>query len=342
MMSGTVNTVLGPVAVDSLGKTLMHEHFFFGYAGHTGNTKYPIDRDEAIRVGIEVADKAKQHGVKTIVDATPNDSGRDPVLLKEIAERTGLHIIFSTGYYYEGEGAPAYFKFKQGLGTAEDELYELYMDEIQNGVGNTGLKPGVIKLGTGKDAITDYERMFFKVAARVQKETGISIITHTQEGTMGPEQAELLVSEGADPNRILIGHMDGNKDIRYHLRTLEQGVYVGFDRFGLQGFVGAPMDKDRIGTLIGLIGLGYADQIMMAHDTVNYWLGKTPEWPKEMQKLITNWHVGNIFENIVPALREGGVTAEQIEQILVKNPNRIFGGSESLKVRNKNKASGVR
>lgn len=328
-MSKTVNTVCGPVAVDELGKTLMHEHFFFGYPGFLGNTNYPVDREEVIRVGIKVAETVQAHGVKTIVDATPNEAGRDPDMLREISEKTGLNIICSTGFYYEGEGAPAYFKFKQAMGTAEAEIYEMYMKEITEGIGDTGIKPGVIKLGSGKDAISEYEKMFFKVAARVQKETGISIITHTQEGTMGPEQAELLISEGADPKRILIGHMDGNTDIKYQIQTLEKGVFVGFDRFGIQGFVGAPMDSERISVLIGLIGSGYADQLVMSHDTVNHWLGKAPEWPEELQKLIANWHPANIFENIIPALIKGGVKEEQIETILVKNPNRIFGGSES-------------
>ncbi|SES74052.1 phosphotriesterase-related protein [Salinibacillus kushneri] len=299
-MSQKVNTVLGPVPVDELGKTLMHEHFFFGYPGFYGNSLYPVDKDEILRVGMEVAATVKAHGVKTVVDATPNEAGRDPELLKEIAEKTGLNIICSTGYYYEGEGAPAYFKFKQTLGQAEDEIYEMFMTEITKGIGKTGIKPGVIKLGSGKDTISDYEEMFFRVAGKVQKETGITIITHTQEGTMGPEQAELLVSEGADPSRIQIGHMDGNTDINYHLRTLEQGVFVAFDRFGIQGFVGAPMDKDRVGTLIGLIGLGYADQLIMSHDTVNHWLGKSPEFPDDLKGLVANWHPGNIFENIIP------------------------------------------
>lgn len=328
-MSKRVNTVLGPVDVKDLGKTLMHEHFFFGYAGYNGNSLYENDKNEIIRIGLEVANRAKAHGVQTIVDATPNDSGRDPELLREIAERSGINIIFSTGYYYEGEGAPAYFKFKQGLGIAEEEIYELFMSEIENGVGRTGLKPGVIKLGSSKDHITDYEQMFFRAAAKVQKETGTPIITHTQEGTMGPEQAQLLIHEGADPKKILIGHMCGNTDIQYHLRALEQGVFVGFDRFGIQKFVGAPMDRDRIGTLIGLLGLGYADQLIMAHDTVNVWLGKEPVFPNGMEKLVENWHIAHVFENIIPALKNGGVTDEQIETMLVKNPRTIFGGESS-------------
>jgi phosphotriesterase-related protein len=329
-MNKSVNTVLGRVSPDELGKTLMHEHFFFGYPGYNGNSVYPVDRDDVLRVSMETADKLKAHGVKTVVDATPNDSGRDPELLKMISEKTGLNIVCSTGYYYEGEGAPAYFKFKQGLGIAEEEIYEMYMKEILEGIGNTGVKAGVIKLGTSKDVITDYEKMFFKIAARVQKETGIPIITHTQEGTMGPEQAELLISEGADPKKILIGHMDGNTDVKYHLRTLEQGVFVGFDRIGLQGFVGAPMDNERVALLLGLIAAGYADQLMMSHDKVNYWLGKVPDWPEELAKLVINWEMTHIFENIIPQLKSRGVSDEKIDTILVKNPNRIFGGSHAF------------
>ncbi len=327
-MSKTVNTVLGPVNVEKLGKTLMHEHFFFGYPGYHGNSLYQKERAELVERGLAIAAQAKAHGVETIVDATPNECGRDPELLKEISERAELNIICSTGYYYEGEGAPAYLKFKQGIGQAEEEIYEMFMGEITNGIGKTGIKPGVIKLASSKDEITPYEQMFFRAAAKVQKDTGIAIITHTQEGTMGPEQAELLVSEGANPNKIMIGHMCGNTDINYHVRTLQQGVYIGFDRLGLQGFVGAPMDSERIAVLLGLIGSGYIDQLMMSHDTVNIWLGKEPSFPEELAQLVENWNISHLFKNVIPALKRGGVSDEQVATMLVDNPRGIFSGSK--------------
>src|SRR5690606_26546948 len=156
----------------------------------------------------------------------------------------------------EGEGAPAYFKFRRAFGDVQQEVYEMMMTEITEGIGGTGIKAGVIKLASSKDRITDYEQVFFRAAARVQRETGVPIITHTQEGTVGPEQAELLIAEGADPNRIMIGHMDGSTDLSYHLRTLRQGGSSGFDRIGLQGMVGMPRDEERLACLIGLIGAG--------------------------------------------------------------------------------------
>lgn len=323
-MSKKVNTVLGPVSVDELGKTLMHEHIYFGYPGFQGNTVHAKSREELLQEGIEVANIAKAQGVQTIVDATPNDCGRDPELLRDVSEATGVHIICSTGYYYEGEGAPAYFKFKQLVGTAEQELYELFMGEITDGIGDTGIKPGVFKLASGKDEISDYEQLFFKVAARAQKETGLPIITHTQEGTMGPDQARLLISEGVDPKKIMIGHMDGNTNIDYHIEALEQGVYIAFDRIGIQQFVGAPTDAERVDVLVELINRGYSDQITLSHDKVNVWLGGPTPFPDELAKLLENWNMDHIFNNIIPQLIERGIEEETIESMLTNNPRNIF------------------
>ncbi len=326
-MARTINTVTGPVSVDKLGKTLMHEHFVFGYPGYVGdNTLGPGNQEEAVRIGVGVAKRLQEHRIQTVVDPTPNDCGRNPEVLREISEKTGLQIICATGYYYEGEGAPAYFKARRALGDAESEIYELFMAEITDGIGKTGIKPGIIKLGSSHGVITDYEQMFFRQAARVQKETGITILTHTQEGTMGPEQADLLIGEGADPNRVVIGHMDGSTDVAYHLRTLEKGVKIGFDRFGLQVIAGCPMDYHRETVLIGLLGMGYGNQIVLSHDTVNCWCGRPFKMSEPVTKLISTWHPTHLFEDVLPILKKAGVTEEQIYRIFVENPMNAFGG----------------
>ena len=244
-------------------------------------------------------------------------------VLREVSERAEIQVICSTGYYFEDEGAPAYFAFRQGLGTAEAEVEELIMTEITEGIGDTGIKPGVVKLASSKDTITDYEMMFFTAGAKAQRETGIPIITHTQEGTMAPDQAELLISEGADPNRIMIGHMDGNTDQAYHIGTLDHGVNIAFDRYGIQGLVGMPMDQMRTACLLGLLGLGYAERIMLSHDTVNVWLGRPPVLPKEAEELLANWHITHLFDNVVPFLKYAGITDDQLTTIFVENPTRL-------------------
>jgi phosphotriesterase-related protein len=324
-MATMVNTVTGQISSDDLGMTLMHEHFAFGFPGFQGDTLGPYDPKAIVQTGIEVAEKAKAQGVKTIVDATPNECGRDVEVLREISERAEIQVICSTGYYFEDEGAPAYFAFRQGLGTAEAEVEELIMTEITDGIGDTGIRPGVVKLASSKDVITDYEMMFFTAGAKAQRETGIPIITHTQEGTMAPEQAELLISEGADPNRLMIGHMDGNTDQAYHIGTLDHGVNIAFDRYGIQGLVGMPMDQMRTACLLGLLGLGYTERIMLSHDTVNVWLGRPPVLPEEAEKLLANWHITHLFENVVPFLKDAGISDEQLDTIFVENPKRLFG-----------------
>ncbi|WP_042454183.1 phosphotriesterase family protein [Neobacillus dielmonensis] len=329
----TVETVTGPISVEKLGKTLIHEHFIFGYPGYQGDvTLGPFNEEEVLKQAIGIARQIQSYGVETVVDPTPNECGRDPLFLKKVSEATGLNIICATGYYYEGEGAPPYFKFRQGLGTAEEDIYEMFKVEITEGIAGTGIKPGIIKLASSRDQISPYEQMFFRAAARVQQETGIVILTHTQEGTMGPEQARILIELGADPSKIIIGHMCGNTDPDYHKQVLDQGVRIGFDRFGIQMLVGAPFDHERIATLLALVKDGYEDQILLAHDTVNIWLGRQPVMNEQVTQIMENWHPGHIFDNILPSLRDQGVTETQIDKMLGRNAVGLFAG-EPAKVK---------
>lgn len=329
----TVETVTGPISVDQLGKTLIHEHFIFGYPGFQGDVTLGFFKEkEELEKAIGIAQQMMSFGVKTVVDPTPNECGRNPLFLKKIAEATGLQIICATGYYYEGEGATPYFKFRQGLGTAEEEIYEMFKTEINQGIADTGIKPGIIKLASSKNQITEYEKMFFRAAARIQQETGIVILTHTQEGTMGPEQAKMLIELGADPSKIIIGHMCGNTDPNYHRAVLEHGVRIGFDRFGIQGLVGAPFDHERVETLLALLEQGYEDQILLAHDSVNIWLGRPPVMNEQVSKLMENWHPAHLFQNILPLLQQQGVTNEQIKKMVGTNAEALFTG-EPAKVK---------
>ncbi len=323
-----VNTVTGPVSPDELGITLMHEHILYGYPGWEGDqTIAPLDREEIVKNAAETLGRLKnEFGVQTCVDATALDGGRMPEIYREVSEKSGVHVICSTGYYYEGEGAPVYWKFRSSLGDVRDELYELFMEEVTHGIRDTGIRAGVVKAGSSKGVITDYEKLMFETAARVQKETGVPIITHTQEGTMGPEQAELLISSGADPKHIQIGHMSDNLEMDYQKAVLEQGVYISWDRMGLQGLAGCPMDKERYPVMTELIKEGYADRLMISHDFIINWLGRPLKIPEQALPLVADWHPSHLFKNIIPELKKGGATEEQIDIIIRQNPRRLFAG----------------
>jgi phosphotriesterase-related protein len=246
--------------------------------------------------------------------------------MKAVAEQTGLNVIASSGYYFEGEGAPSYFNRRRlRVKDVVPDICELLKAETTVGIEDTGIKAGVFKLASSKDIITDYEKVFFLAAAKVSSEVGIPIITHTQEGTMGPEQADLLIANGADPKRVNIGHMGGSTDIQYHLNTLAKGVYISIDRFGLQSVAGCPMDTTREAVIAGLCAAGYADRIMLSHDSIIVWLGRPVPLADAIKPLLANWNWGHILKDVVPDLKKLGVGDEQIELGLVENQKRFFG-----------------
>jgi phosphotriesterase-related protein len=320
-----VNTVLGQVSPTDLGPTLMHEHMVSSLgAGHfVDETVAPFDRAACVEAAVETMAELKTYGVRTFVDATPIDLGRDAGLLKEISEKSGMNIVCSTGLYYEKDGAAAYYRIRSTVLSRDisREMEELYAREITEGIGGTGVKAGVLKVATGHAAITPYEESALKAAARTQKVTGVPIITHTEGGTMGPEQVDLLVSEGADPKQIMVGHACGNGDMRYHTSVLDKGAYVSFDRIGLD----LPLhrsDRWTLACIVGLIGIGFAHRITMSHDSLVAWLGR----PTAHLFVQPNWHPRRIFRHMIPALKKAGVTDEQIRTMLVENPRRLFAG----------------
>ena len=285
-MGKMINTVLGPIEAKDLGKTLMHEHLIYGFCGFQGDyTLGGFDELLCIRENMKWLTPLKEkYGFRTIVDATNNECGRDPFFLAKMATIMDLNIICSTGFYYEPASAFMYWKFRSGFADVETEMYEMMRTELTKGIGNTGIKAGVIKLASSANQITPFEEKFFRAAARNNRETGATIITHTEAGTMGPEQAKLLIDNGANPKDIAIGHMCGNTDLDYHERVLQYGVFDSFDRFGLEGdLFNTPTDEERCDMIAALLDKGYEDQILMSHDSVTVELGRPRPvpWPAQ-------------------------------------------------------------
>jgi phosphotriesterase-related protein len=267
-----INTVLGPITPEQLGPTLMHEHMVLAYPGWDMDALCQhFELNELAKICADALEEVKKYGIKTVVDATASDMWRNVELDRAVAEKTGLNIICATGMYYEGEGMPAYLKARSAMMDIVTEQYESFMQELTVGIGKTGIKAGVIKVATGHGSITPYEEKMLKAAARAQKETGVPILTHTQQGTMGPEQAALLIAEGADAKRIVIGHMCGNANMEYQVSVIDKGVCLGFDRWGLDFLF---PDNLRRATVLGLLGMGFADRIVLSQDCMAQILGR--------------------------------------------------------------------
>jgi len=321
---GMVNSVMGPISPDKLGTTLMHEHFVFSYPGwYADETLAPNEFEALFKTDLGVIKTAQKCGVKTIVDATPNDTGRrNPKFYKALSQKTGLNIICSTGLYTDDEGAPAYFRsMRWGIDTSKI-ISEIFMKEISDGIGKTGIKAGVIKVATSLK-MTTHEKAVHKAGAIAQKATGVPIITHTSAPTGGVEQAEFLLNEGADPKKVMIGHVSNSKDIEYHKAILSKGVYIAFDRIGLD--IITPFEF-HVKNVSELCKLGFANKIMLSHDTVNVWLGRMTDIPEQYKAGFKNWHIDHIFKDFLPAIKAQGVTDEQIKTMMVENPKNLFLG----------------
>jgi phosphotriesterase-related protein len=318
-VAGQVMGVLGPISGDKLGQTLIHEHMAFAYPNHFADESVaPYDRKAIEAKCLKMLEDIKAVGVKTVVDPSMNDvGGRDPILLKNLAKKSGLNIIVATGLYWEGEGGSRYYKWNQMVGrNIEEDIYEVFKREITVGIGKTGVKAGVIKLASGDPKISDYEQIVFKAGVRAAKETGVPILTHCQGGTVGPAQQELFLSLGANPKKILIGHQNNSIDINYHLSQLEKpDFFIGFDRTSLRD----PKAEDCI---IELVKKGYTNRILVSHDAIGVWLGR----PFAPQAWAANWYPTYIHKKLIPKMKEAGVTDEQINTMLVDNPRRLLTG----------------
>ena len=315
----TVQTVTGPRAPAELGVTLMHEHLLVGWPGWEAEASLDrtARRDHARRCRERMLE-LRELGVRALVDPCPIDLGRDVELMVEVAEATGVHIVCATGLYKEDMGAPPYFKFRQQFGDAAKEMTDVFVRELVEGVGNTRVRAGIIKVATGANKITPYEETVLRAAARAHLATGAPITTHTDEGTMGPEQLDILLGEGVAPDAVVVGHSCGSSHLGYHLKMLDRGAYLGFDRFGLELL---HPDRERLGSLIGLVGLGFERQIVLSHDTVWCWRGRAPVLPPDM---MPDWQPTHLFRKVLPRLRDAGVAEEKIRTMLVDNPQRYF------------------
>jgi phosphotriesterase-related protein len=321
-MTNTVQTVTGPCRPADLGITLMHEHLLIGWPGWQADGVAPgWDRAEDKRRCIDRMLEIKALGVASLVDPCPIDLGRDVEFAAEIAQGTGVHVICATGLYKEEAGAAPYFKFRGPFSDSVSEMTEIFIKEINEGIGTTGIKAGVIKVASGPHQVTDYERSVLRAAAKAHLATGVPITTHTDEGTMGREQLAVLTEEGVDARHIMIGHSCGTADLRYHVDLLDQGATLGFDRFGLELL---QPDRLRLASLIGLLGVGFEHQIVLSHDSVWCWRGRP--LPMPVETLAPKWDPRHVFTTIVPALREAGVAQAKIDAMLIGNPRRYFAG----------------
>jgi len=307
----TIQTATGPIDTAQLGRTLMHEHVIcFPYTVRA-NVPGAFDRETLIAKAVAAIRDVMARGIRTLVDLTTVDLDRDVALVAEIARRSGANIIVATGCWWQ---PPRYFA------TAPiDWLVDLWVREIEEGIAGTGVRAGIIKLATDKEGVTPAIELMLRAGARAHRRTGVPISTHTDVATRrGEDQLRIFEEEGVDPSRVIIGHSGDSDDLDYLRGLMKRGAYIGMDRFGLDRVASF---EQRVDVVAKLCAEGYAGQMVLSHDA-NCDFGFFPAF--DVRAVLPRWHYNHIPDEVLPALRERGVTEAQIEQMLVENPRRIF------------------
>jgi phosphotriesterase-related protein len=324
-----IQTVTGKAKPEELGMTLVHEHLLIGFPGWYMDALAPkFVRAEALARGVDRLQELRGHGVSTFLDPCPMDLGRDVEFMAEVSQRSGMRIVCTTGAYKENEGLTYTFG-----ALPVDEIAAIYVKELTEGIGGTGIRAGLIKVATGAPEVSSYERKLLTAAGRAAREVGCPIITHTDEASGGLEQIAILTGEGVPARRILVGHSDGRDDHAYHRSLADKGSYVGFDRFGIETFIS---DEKRIDSVTKMVEAGYTRSICLSHDsTCAGWLGR-PVFgghmvvtPEQIAAALPNWEATHLFKRVIPELRKRGVTEGDLQTIFVENPKRWFGGTEA-------------
>jgi len=318
-----VETARGPVDEKALGRVLMHEHVFI--LSHEFLVNYPqiegFDADLAVDAAVERMNELVEEGVGTIVDLTVTGLGRDVALVKRVAEQTSLNIVVATGHY-TFDALPTFVEMRARIGGHDvvDMLASWFVRDITEGIAATGVKAGILKCATDEPGVKPGVEAVLRAVARAHRETGVPISTHTQAATRrGLEQQDIFEAEGVDLSQVVIGHSGDSADIGYLEELIRRGSYLGMDRFGLYGILSK---EQRVHTIAELCARGHASRMVLSHDTACYndWFGDRPGMNEE-------WHYCHISRDILPALTAAGVSDDDLTEMLVDNPRRIFGRS---------------
>ena len=314
----TINSVLGPLDTSELGFTLSHEHVLGSAAGIQQTYPEYHGREAGIERGVTQLKEAYGEGLRTIVDVTTLDLGRDVTLLEQVSRGSGVNIICATGIWRD---IPRIF-----WDATPELIAPLFTREIEVGIEGTGIKAGVIKVANDKGGVTREGEIILRAAARTQKATGVPISTHTWAlERVGEQQVRIFEDEGVDLDRVYVGHSNDTTDTDYLIGLLKKGVWIGLDRFPGGSNPETPNWEVRTETTKKLIDAGFADRIMLGHD---WSAGGAPATPERLERRRRQNPDGYLFitRKVLPRLREMGVSQETTEQIMVHNPRRFFEG----------------
>ncbi|MFD8381760.1 phosphotriesterase [Streptomyces sp. NPDC059679] len=310
-----LHTVTGPLSASAVrGPVLAHEHLALDLSRDTDQEAKLSPAEHAGRITAELAGLRQEYGLSLVIEMTCRGMGRDPRALARVSKDSGVAVVAATGWYYEPFHPP------EVGGTSAQQLAETLIGEIDGGVGDTGIRPGVIgEVGSHGDKPSEPETRTLIAAARAAVATGLSIATHAHLGTGGLAQLELLTDVGLPAHRVSIGHQDLLDDTAVHRQLAASGAYVAFDTVGKESY---HSDDARLRLLFALLEAGHADRVLLSCDI-----------SRHGYLLAEGGHgYGHLFRSFLPKARAAGVDDDLIDLMTRRNPLRFLTGATAKEI----------
>ena len=309
-----IMTVNGPIDPSYMGTTLVHEHLLVDFIGADSTGYHRWDKDEVVEIVTPYLSEIQNLKVNTLIECTPAYVGRDPLLLQKLSEKTGLHLITNTGYYGAGNNR---FLPQAFYEMSAKELAALWIEEYENGIEGSGVRPGFIKIAVkDSDTLSKEHVKIITAAALTHMQTGLVIASHTGPDKPAFEQIKVLQSYGIDPSTFIWVHAQRGT-LKGNFRAARAGSWISLDNVNLQRESGSNFSMewyaDRI---VALKEANLLHRVLISHDAG--WYSPGEESGGNFRGFTA------IFTNLIPILEEHGLSPEELNQLLVINPREAF------------------
>ncbi|MEX0929756.1 MAG: hypothetical protein WDZ53_10140 [Balneolales bacterium] len=311
-----IMTVTGPINPDEMRTTLIHEHVIVDWNGADSTGYHRWNQKEVIERALPFINEAREKGVSTIIECTPSYLGRDPFILKELSNQTGVQILTNTGYY--GAVDNTFIPEHAHRETAKEIAYR-WVDEFENGIDGSDVRPGYMKISVAANQpLSMLHRKIVQAAAITHLETGLAIASHTNGDEPALEQVQLLKDEGIFPSAWIWAHAQSGT-LEGNIKVAEEGAWISLD--GVNYNESHEPGEDGtiewyINRILAMKNSGLLDKVLISHDAGWYAVGEKNGG--------TFRGYTDIFDHLIPKLQNNGFTEEDIRQLLVINPSQAY------------------
>ena len=301
------NMVLGPIPAENLGRALMHEHVLEDFVGADKIAPGRYDAEEVLRIVLPHLKSVRALGGETLVECTPAYMGRDPGLLAQLSQASGLQIITNTGFY--GAAGGKYVPRFADSETAK-EIAARWVGEFRDGIPPTEVRPGFIKIGVDAGPLSEINAKLVSAAALTHLQTGLVIASHTGDGAAAVAQLSLLKKYAVPPSAFIWAHAQDEKNTDLHRRAAAAGAWIEFDGISEESL------SQNVASVVEMKQAGYLHHVLISQDAGWYHVGEGGGGSFR--------GYGLLFARFLPELRNVGLKESDLRTLIIENPRRAL------------------